>query len=396
MRTAPRLLTPLFVLVQAVTFAYFVAVGALLPTLPRFVEEVLAGSRFEVGVVVGAFGVSALLLRPWAGRLGDRRGRRVLVVTGGVVVTASIAGYVLAASVVALLGLRLVTGVGEALFFVGTATVVNDLAPDDRRGEALSLFSLALFGGLAVGPVVGERLLEAGGYDAVWLAAAGCAALATGLGVAIRDTRVPGTAERPHGPLVHRAAVRPGAIILAGLIGQAGFQTFAALYAFQLGMDRSRLVFVVYAAVLLVVRSFLARLPDRFGLRRTARSALALSVGSLLLLATVPTVVGLYAGTVVLALGHALIFPAVMSMAVASVPATERGALVGTFTAFVDLAFALGGTLLGAVASVVGFRGTWLAAAGIAAIGFALLAGYQPHGVRPAAAVAAPPEPHGF
>ncbi|HEX2029296.1 MAG TPA: MFS transporter [Nitriliruptorales bacterium] len=381
---------------SAITFVYFVAVGALLPTLPRYVERALGGSRFEVGVIVGAFGISALLLRPWAGRLGDRRGRRPLVVAGGLVVAASVAGYALASTVGGLLALRLVTGVGEALLFVGIATVVNDLAPDDRRAEALSLFSLALFAGLAVGPVVGERLLESADFRAVWVAAGGCAAVAAALGGAIGDTRAPGTAEQPAGPLVHPRAVHPGAIVLTALIGQAGFEAFAALYALELGMARSRIVFVVYAVVLLIVRSAGARLPDRLGHRRAAGSALALSVAGLVVLAAWPTVAGLYSGAVVLSLGHALAFPAVMSMAVGSVPATERGSLVGTFTAFVDLAFALGGTLLGAVAAAAGYRGAFLTAAGVAALGFVLLARYRPAPGEAVAAAAAPPEPLGI
>ncbi|MFP5322732.1 MAG: hypothetical protein ACLGIC_12925, partial [Acidimicrobiia bacterium] len=66
-----RLLTPLFALLIAAGLAYFLSIAALLPTLPRYVEEELGGSGLAVGVVVGAFAVSAALVRPWVGRLGD-------------------------------------------------------------------------------------------------------------------------------------------------------------------------------------------------------------------------------------------------------------------------------------------------------------------------------------
>jgi MFS family permease len=84
----------------------------------------------------GAFSLSAFFLRPWAGGLGDRWGRRPLMVLGAAVFTASVLGYGTASSPQALAGLRLLTGAGEAFFFVGALAAVADLAPPQRRGEA--------------------------------------------------------------------------------------------------------------------------------------------------------------------------------------------------------------------------------------------------------------------
>ncbi|MEZ5143772.1 MAG: hypothetical protein R2726_14830 [Acidimicrobiales bacterium] len=67
-----RLLTGRFVLVVVVGLLYFLSLGTLLPTVPVFVERGLGGGSVAVGVVVGAFSVGAVLLRPYAGRIGDR------------------------------------------------------------------------------------------------------------------------------------------------------------------------------------------------------------------------------------------------------------------------------------------------------------------------------------
>src|SRR5687767_4494610 len=77
---APRAFGAPFVLVVASALAYFIGLGILAPVLPRYVEDELNGGGAEVGIVVGAFALTAALLRPAVGRLGDRRGRRVLVV----------------------------------------------------------------------------------------------------------------------------------------------------------------------------------------------------------------------------------------------------------------------------------------------------------------------------
>ena len=61
--------------------------------LPQFVEGELGGDTLRVGIAVGAFAVGAVLLRPYAGRLGDRYGRRMLVIIGAFVVAVSAALY---------------------------------------------------------------------------------------------------------------------------------------------------------------------------------------------------------------------------------------------------------------------------------------------------------------
>ena len=125
-----------------------------------------------MGLAVGSLSLTAVVFQPIAGRVGDRRGRRILVVAGSLIVAASVAAYTLADALAVLVGLRLATGVGEALIFVGAATIVTDIAPEERRGEAISIYTLGLWGGLALGPFLGELVLGDGRYDAVWLTAA--------------------------------------------------------------------------------------------------------------------------------------------------------------------------------------------------------------------------------
>lgn len=151
--SGPALFTPTFALVAVASLAYFTAAGMTIPALPRLVSGTLGGGNVAVGVVFGAFSVSAVLLRPPAGQFGDRRGRRPLMVVGAVLAAASILAYGLAPNAAVLVALRLVTGAGEALFFVGMLTTFTDLAPVERRGEAMSLASLAL----GVRPRSGQR-----------------------------------------------------------------------------------------------------------------------------------------------------------------------------------------------------------------------------------------------
>ena len=388
----PRLITPVFLLVTFATFAYFVSVGALIPTLPLYVEGPLGGGDVAVGIGIGAFSLSAVLLRPLSGRLSDVRGRRLLLVAGAGLVTLSVAGYVFASSFALLVFLRLVTGAGEAFFYVGAASAINDIAPDERRGEALSFFSLALYAGLAIGPVLGEAVLGVDSFDAAWLLSAGAAAVALLLGWKVPDTR-PSREAGVSPPLVHRAALVPGTVLAASVWGLAGFSTFVPLYARELGLEGASLVFVTYSSLVLALRLFGARIPDRLGTRLTARLALTASALGMAILGFWSASAGLFVGGAVFGIGQALAFPALMSIAVRGAPASERGAVVGTFTAFFDLAFGLGAVTLGAVASSFGYPGAFQVAGVVALGGLGLLFLYAHRDA--AAVVETPPAPMG-
>ena len=319
-----RLLTPPFLLVQLSTLGLFLAIGALLPTLPRFARDELGAGSVGVGLAVGAASITALLAQPPAGRLCDRRGRRAPMVAGGAVAALSTAAYVFADSLPELVALRLVTGLGEAFFFVGAATAITDLAPEERRGEALSLFTLASYTGLAVGPLLGELVLGGDRFDAVWVVAAGFAAVAAFVPTLVAETRPDGLPPPRRGArLIHPAAIAPGIVLLAALLGFGGFNAFVALYALELGLDDAWPLFLVFSITVIAVRSLGRRIPDALGARPAAQLSIAFLVAGLLVLGAWRSPVGLYVGTAVFAFGQSLAYPALLTFALAAAPAAS-------------------------------------------------------------------------
>jgi predicted MFS family arabinose efflux permease len=376
--TRPALLTPAFVAVTLASLAYFTGDGVLIPAVPRYVQGPLGAGNVAVGLVVGAFSLSAFFLRPWAGGLGDRWGRRPLMLVGAGMFAASVLGYGFASSPEGLAGLRLLTGAGEAFFFVGAITAITDLAPAQRRGEAMSLASLALYVGIGIGPLLGEVVIERFGFTAAWMLAATAALVALAIALRVPDTRPDdngheGGVSAGRHRLVQRAGLLPGLVMLTGILGMAGFLTFVPLYALDVGMDGSRIVLLLFAAIVVGIRSLGARIPDRLGAARATRVALALSAAGLAVAGTWRTPAGLVTGTVIFATGIALFTPAVFTLAVRGVAPQERGAVIGTTSAFLDLAAGLGPAMLGLVAAAVGRPGTFLAGAGVAAAGLLLV-----------------------
>jgi MFS family permease len=345
------LLSPTFAVVMVASFLYFTSIGSLLPTLPRYVEDELGGGGLQVGIGVGAFAVSAALLRPWVGSLGDRKGRRILAVGGSIVVAVSIFTYAAAGSLWVLVLARLLTGAGEAAVFVGVATAAQDLAPDHRRGEAASYFSVALYGGLAVGPALGEALVDQG-FGVVWAVSGGCAALAALVALWIPRGR---TVEHTGGrKFLQRDALWPGVILLLGLIPFTAFATFVPLFADEIGLDSVGGVLAVYAGLVLIVRIFGARLPDRLGWQAGSTLALCGVTVGIWLVAALGSTASIWLAAVGLGAGMSLLYPSLFTAVMAAAPPDERSHAVGTFSVFFDLSQGLGAACVGLVVSLSG------------------------------------------
>jgi MFS family permease len=375
--TAPPLITRAFVALAAATLAFFVAGGIVLPIAPRFAELALNADALGFGIALGSFSVVSLILRPLVGWSSDRFGRRPLLIGGAIVNVAALALHLAANDLLVFTIARGLLGAGEGFFFVAALAAAADIAPEARRGEAISFLSLSLYLGIAIGPPVAEAIFVAGSYTAVWIAAATVAAVAAALALLVPES-APGLSvapgERPpRGPLIHPAGIFPGIIILFGLWGMAGFLTFLPLYGPEVGLDGVGLPLTAYALVVVGLRIVGATWPDRFGAARLSGAALAISAVGLTIIGLAPNTIVLMAGTIVFATGVAFTMPALLALAVSRVPPTERGTVVGTATVFLDLVFGFAPAVLRFVAEATDFGVTFIVSAAFAALAATLL-----------------------
>jgi MFS family permease len=362
MRTAVRLR-----LLYAITLACFTVFGMFLAALQRYVTVGLGGDEGLVGVAVGSFAVSALVLRPVIGRAVDRRGRRPLLLGSLGILSVVAAGFLLAATPALVVALRVAQGVGQAGLYVTVASMVVDLAPPDRRATAVSRFSLFLYAGLGIGPPLAELLIARSGFATTWLVAAAWSAAALAAAWLLPETGG-GPAERavPVGRtrLLHPAALAPGLVLLFPAIGYAAIVGFASLYADAIGLGAaSGALYTAFAVTVIAVRIAAADVADRFGSVRVAWPGLGAAAAGLTTLALSSGVVGAFAGVIAFGLGFALLFPALLTLAVAGIPVRQRGSVVGSFTAFADLGIGGGAYVMGLLVAGPGFAAAFGAAA---------------------------------
>jgi MFS family permease len=355
-----RLVSGPFLAVTASALVFFVYIGVLVVAVPRFVEDRLGAGEFGVGLTLAAFATAAIVSRPMIGWAGDRFGRRRLMMVGAAIaaVAGALSGF--AGSLPVLLVLRGATGVGEAAMFVGAATMIADLSPPHRRAEAASYFSVAVFGGIGIGPVLGEWLLADDRYVLTFAVAGVIAVLAAVLVLAVprRIDLVAGASSGDLGRVrprfLHPAALWPGVVLGSGIAGFAVFSAFLPEYSRSVGLGGAGGLFFVYSMVTLLLRLVGARVPERLGARRSVTIALVLLAVGLALPAVVPSAGGLWAAAAVVGVGMAFMYPSLMALVVNRVDERERASALSSFTMFFEVGTVVGGLVLGTAGELLG------------------------------------------
>jgi MFS family permease len=357
----------------AVTFCGLVAVGAVLPVLPRYVRGPLGAGDLTVGIVIGAYAITGLLLRPVAGRLADRWGRKPTVLLGALLLSVSGLLNLPSLGIAGLIVARLVLGIGEGTLYTAGSAWIVDMAPIARRGRILGLYGLAVWGGLSVGPLLGELLLQTSGYTAVWIFAAAMPLAGALIATRVADPFVPLEHSEPH-PLIAPEAVRPGFAIALASVGYAAVAAFIVLHLEARGIGHGAAVFGAFAAMIVVTRLIAGGLPDRFGPARVAIGATLVEAAGLLVIALAQSLPVALIGGMAMGAAFSLLNPSLMLIAVGRVSENARGAAMGTYTAFFDAGVGFGAPLAGLAAALTSYEGAFVLAAAIAVGSAALTA----------------------
>jgi MFS family permease len=380
-RTLPRLA---LVGVFGGLFCGYAGLSAVIPVLPSFVREGLGAPDLAVGLAVTATGLAALLVRPVAGDVADRRGYRRVMQAGALIVAAGGLLYFLPIGLPGLVAVRLLLGVGEASLFTAGAAWTVSLAPHSRRGQLIGLYGVSMWFGISAGTFLGATLLRFG-YGTVWAFSAAVPFLGLLL---ISLVPAPAVAARPGGgrDLLLRPAALPGLSLALAAAGYAGLAAFVVLHLQARGIPDGFVVLGTFSVVYAGTRLFIGHFPDRFGPRRVVIwCGIGEAIG-LLIIAVAPNLPVAMAGSVVMGVGFSLLHPSLALMVMNRTDRSKQGAALGAYTSFWDLGLGVWGPATGAVASSFGYPAVFVVGAACAVAAVAVALSVRQPAPQPAAA----------
>lgn len=366
---ATNVLVKLLPIVLAV-FVGFLGLGLPLPVLPLHVSHGLGMSTVMVGAVIGSQFVAALFSRAWAGNLADTRGAKRAVVMGFLAATGSGVAYLAslaflaspATSVGVLLVGRLLLGCAESLVVTGALSWGVALVGPQNAGKVMAWVGIAMFGAYAIGAPLGIAIEATHGFAGISVAAAALPLLALAFVLNVRAAAPTATRRTPFYKVL-------GAVWGAGLglalcsVGFGVITAFIALLFAARHWGDASLAFTAFGLAFIAARVFFGHLPDQLGGARVALVCVLIEAVGQLVIWGAHTPAMAYAGAALTGFGYSLAFPGFGVEAVRRAPPQNRGAAMGAYVAFLDIALGLTGPLLGAAAGAWGIESVYLAGA---------------------------------
>ncbi|XID92180.1 MFS transporter [Paenibacillaceae bacterium WGS1546] len=356
-RGVRKLWTRSFIQLNLVMMLLCVAFYLLLPALPLYIRS-LGGSEAQIGLIIGLFTISSMLVRPLIGGLMIKYGRRPFMLGGLLLFLLSLIGYEFAVGLLGLLLLRILHGMSWATSTAAIGATVADIVPPHRRAEGVGWFGTAPTLAMAIGPWISVWVMDARSFRHLfWYAAL---LLLAALALAY-ITRVPYALQSAHSGIVffETKAAPILAIVFFNALALGGLLSFWPLFAEEIAVS-SDLFFLAYACALLLSRPLTGQLADRYGETRIVLPGLLCAAAGLLVLSFADQPGLIIVAAVLFGLGFGSSQPALQAAVLRlSHPDRKSVANASFFTCF-DLGNGLGAILFGALSRYLSYSQLFL------------------------------------
>ena len=368
-----KLVTSSYCFILAANFLLYFGFWLLIPVLPFYLSEVFSAGNSTIGIILSCYTVAALCIRPFSGYFLDSFARKPLYLMAYFIFMTMFAGYIIAGSLTLFIMFRIIQGVSFGMVTVGGNTVVIDIMPSSRRGEGLGYYGLSNNIAMAVGPMSGLFLHDAGmSFTTIF-----CCSLGSCMAGFVCASLV----KTPYKPPVRREPISldrfillkgiPAGISLLLLSIPYGMTTnYVAMYAKQIGINATTGFFFTFMAIgMAISRIFSGKIVDRGKITQVISAGLYLVVFSFFLLSAcvyliswnnmVCTIV-FFSVALLLGVGFGIMFPAYNTLFVNLALNSQRGTATSTYLTSWDVGIGIGMLTGGYIAEVSTFDKAYL------------------------------------
>jgi DHA1 family multidrug resistance protein-like MFS transporter len=357
--TVPPVVKKVFPVLSLTIFSATLGIGIIAPLLPLYAED-LGATGIWLGLIFAGFSISRTIIIPFAGRLSDRRGRKLFLVIGLFSYTVLSIGYVWADSLTGLTLVRFLHGLASGMVLPIAQAYVGDIVPEGGEGKWMGYFNAAFFTGVGCGPLLGGILADHLGMDAAFYAM-GCLSLLAFLGVTffLPEIKARQKEDSPKSSYKDIAANR----VMWGLFSlRLGFSTargalatFLPIFAgINLALSTSLIGFLLTVNMLgmSLLQIPAGSLADRFNRRAMVTLGSTFYLVGMALIPTTGNFWHLLMLSIFLGLGGAAAMPAASVMVVDQGRRYGMGMTMAVFFMAVGIGMAIGPILAGVIADL--------------------------------------------
>src|SRR4030043_225542 len=344
-----KIFTRVFVLNFFAHFLFSFVFFILIPTIPIYLSR-LGVLEAEIGILVGIFSVTSLVLRPIIGRALLKIPERNFMIAGSILFSLSSIFYLFTPPFWPLFIVRAFQGIGWALFATASFTLATRVSPEAHRGRSIAYFYLAINIGFALGPYLGFFLLNSFNFTILFLV---CTGLSLGsLFISLRlekgEIESVDASSLQDQPFLSREALPSAIIAFMSNIIWGTLTAFFPLFALSHGVANPGLFFAVLAITLIVARTFGGRILDMYSREKVLLPCLVAQIVAMALLAFSRNLPMFVLVAVIWGMGNAFLYPSLVAFAT-DLAGSSRGPAIGTYLALGDLGAGMGSVIMGII-----------------------------------------------
>ena len=363
----------------ALGFGCYTGAYMRIPILPLYARS-LGVDTIAIGVINALFMLVAGAFAIPLGIMSDLLGRKRMVLTG--LLITSISSFLLALSHTStqMMGVYVFAGIGLAAFGPTMMSFVADFSPVTHLGRSYGWYTMAMYGGMSLGPSIGGLFAQLLGYGWVF-AISGFLGLIT---FSIALLSLPRLRAHPHGShkrdnrkiirglLANRPILACWLVTLSSCFGLGVFITFQPLHASDqgIGVGKIGLIFATQALV-----NALGRIPFGFlsdWVSDRSRVAVAGLLGYSVSIAGIglsTSLIMFLVSAFMMGISMGIAFTAIGALISEMAPAESRGLAMGGYNTCIYIGMMMSSLIMGIVAREFGFRACFLITACINTIG---------------------------
>ncbi len=332
---------------------FFASFNMIVPELPSFLSS-LGGGEHK-GLIIALFTVTALISRPFSGKLADRIGRKPVIMLGSLVCFACSMMYPWLTTVFGFLFLRLLHGFSTGFTPTGQTAYLGDIIPAARRGEAMGYLGTAGTLGMAGGPALGGWLSSLYSLDVMFYCSSGFAILSSVIVFTIKETM---TEKHPISwkllKIEKKDLFEPRVLapcIVMGLCAYAYGNLFTIMPDFgtNMGIENKGLLFTYFTVASFLIRLLAGRASDRIGRVTVLRIATAFMAMAVLAIGLSDSKTMLIIGAFMYGLAQGATSPTLLAWAADLSDPEHKGRGVASLYIFMEFGIGVGAFLSGLI-----------------------------------------------
>lgn len=356
-----------FIQIWVSNFFLFMTFYFLLVSLPIYAIRELNGKQSTAGLIVTVFIITAIVIRPVAGNLMQKFGKKAIFLASLLIFLVASIFYLFTDSLSSLLVVRALHGIGFGMATTATGTIVADILPSSRRGEGMGYYSMSMNLAMVIGPFIGLQAINSWGTSTLFILAIIFAffAILTGGFMKIEHVAEMEKVEINHtvkkgfqfNQIIENTAVKISIVAAMFGIVYSSILSFVSVYAENRGfISVSGYFFVVYAIFMLMARPFAGKWFDRYGANKIVYPCIVLFSGGMVLLGIAESEWMFLFSAALIGLGYGSMFPCLQTIAIQKAAPHRRGLATATFLSIFDIGIGFGSYIVGIIGDAIGLN----------------------------------------